>query len=85
MQRIIGELKDAGYATLKAARSADGRLGGRKWTISELPSEDSQKALDLTDNRDPRQSGKPSIGKGSEERLFRPSVFPTVGKPELQT
>ena len=60
----MSELRECGYALLQQRQEEDGRLSGREYTIFEnpivVPPTDG-----LSDHRENRPSGKPTIGKSS--------------------
>jgi hypothetical protein len=55
VRRCLQELKDAGYATLEAISTSNGKFGGTEWVIHELPAE-----IALS-----RDSANPNLDKGT--------------------
>ncbi len=86
MQRIMRELRDAGYAQLSSSHAVNGRFGGKKWVVFEIPDGASAKLqsapIDLLSETGNRQPGKPSVGARTDSRENRQPVFPTDGKAD---
>lgn len=69
MQAIMRGLSDAGYARLESiADAGTGHFSGKRWIIVEAPE---------SDRREPEN---PALGDDADNRLFRQSAKPTVGK-----
>lgn len=69
IQRIMRELREAGYARLDSKRDPNtGHLSGKVWVIVEQPD---------AANREPEN---PAVGANTESLKNRPSEKPTVGK-----
>lgn len=83
LQRIMGELRAAGYARLVSARDEDtGRLAGRVWVIAEESDPDETACADEAAQDDARrQPENPAVGEAADNRLFRQTEKPSDGKP----
>ena len=86
MQRIMRELRDAGYAQLSDSHAVNGRFGGKKWVVFEIPDGASAKLqsapIDLLSETGNRQPGKPSVGARTDSPGKPTAGFPTDGKAD---
>lgn len=70
-QRLMGELKDAGYVQLQVVRADNGGLMGTTWVIRDEPdcnTTESLKTRSSAESLKTRQSGNPTDGKSGPLR-----------------